>query len=249
VLALQTARFLVRSRQAALEGEPVSGKAAYIADSMWVAVPLYRVLHCYHSLTHTSTHTSTRALTHARSHTRAHTRTCHTRACHTLTLTRAHSVTATVDAMACSATPTLSRLDDLASLVHAFKWRAKQAVCHVTQELASKAAGGLSFDDAWNSCAVELVDAARCVLAPLSWSASVIPFVPLSDSTYTCSVAVSTAFPDPVSCCVLLYCVVSSHLVSSRVVLLSAASTASTSCWSASSTQSAACRTPPTELC
>ena len=71
--------------------------------------------------------------------------------------------------------PSFSHLTDLAALVHAFKWRARTTVMRVTQDLAIKMAGSgtqapLSFDDAWNACAVLLVDAARqhCYFVMLS---------------------------------------------------------------------------------
>lgn len=56
--------------------------------------------------------------------------------------------------------PTFASPEDLPSLVQAFKWRARTKVFLATNDLARKMEA-LPFDDAWNACAVALVDAAR----------------------------------------------------------------------------------------
>ncbi len=56
--------------------------------------------------------------------------------------------------------PTFASPKDLPSLVQAFKWRARTKVVLATNDLARKMEA-LPFDDAWNACAVALVDAAR----------------------------------------------------------------------------------------
>ena len=56
--------------------------------------------------------------------------------------------------------PTFASPKDLPSLVQAFKWRARTKVFLATNDLARKMEA-LPFDDAWNACAVALVDAAR----------------------------------------------------------------------------------------
>ena len=56
--------------------------------------------------------------------------------------------------------PTFASPKDLPSLVQAFKWRARTKVFLATNNLARKMEA-LPFDDAWNACAVALVDAAR----------------------------------------------------------------------------------------
>jgi len=57
--------------------------------------------------------------------------------------------------------PDLSRPRDLSVLVHAFGWRARDAAFRVTDRLEATLKKGLDFDEAWNSCAVQLVKAAE----------------------------------------------------------------------------------------
>lgn len=97
ILALQTARFLLRACQAARRGADVPGQAAYIkADDPYASV---------------------------------------------------------------SFTP--ESLKDVKCLLTAFQWRARKCVYDVTDTFEAALKTGLSFDDAWNSCAVGLVEAAR----------------------------------------------------------------------------------------
>jgi hypothetical protein len=67
--------------------------------------------------------------------------------------------------------PVLGRLrcDSLDDLVTAFRWRAHTSVSGVHARLASLAAAGVTRDDAWNRCALELVAAARCVAVWSRW--------------------------------------------------------------------------------
>lgn len=52
-------------------------------------------------------------------------------------------------------------LGSLDALLAAFTWRARNAVYTITAEFEALLSSGLPFDDAWNACAVGLVDAAR----------------------------------------------------------------------------------------
>ncbi len=79
----------------------------------------------------------------------------------------------------CRPAPTFSTPRSLPGLVQAFKWRARTKVFSAAQDLAAKSAT-LPFDDAWNACAVALVDAARahCYFVMLArWGNAVHVFV------------------------------------------------------------------------